>query len=107
MLPFSFFSFPFEFSALCPAPYRTGGSRYRSTCPAGVALPGDKVLVVSEARNPADHDKVAFFEGLDSIWIPGNDEYYMKKPAPNYLAIVTEQIFGEYALKAPSAILLS
>ena len=33
--------------------------------------------------------------------------YYMKKPAPNYLAIVTEQIFGEYALKAPSAILLS
>ena len=80
---------------------------YRSTCPAGVALPGDKVLVVSEARNPADHDKVAFFQGFDSIWIPGNDEYYMKKPAPNYLAIVTEQIFGEYALKAPSAILLS
>jgi len=47
------------------------------------------------------------FQGSDSIWIPGSDKYYMKKPALNYRAIIRTQISGEYASKALSTILLS
>ena len=31
------------------------------------------------------------FENYDNIWIPVNDKYYMKRPAPNYYAIITRQ----------------
>ena len=77
-----------------------------------MALPGDEApagiaLGVSKALKPADYDKVAIFQGCDSIWIPGNDKYHMKKPALNNRTIITRQISGEYAFKAPSTILLS
>ena len=54
-----------------------------------MALPGDEApagIALSKAPKvlkPADHDKVAIFQGRDSIWIPGNDKYHMKKPALN------------------------
>ena len=77
-----------------------------------MTLPGDEApagiaLGVSKALKPADHDKVAIFQGCDSIWIPGNDKYHMKKPALSNRTITTRQISGEYAFKAPSTILLS
>ena len=77
-----------------------------------MALPGDEApagIALSnapKALKPADHDKVAIFQGRDSIWIPGNDKYHMKKPALNNRTIITRQISGEYAFKAPSTILL-
>jgi len=49
-----------------------------------VALPGDEApagIALSKAPKalkPVDHDKVAIFQGRDSIWIPGNDKYHMK-----------------------------
>ena len=64
-----------------------------------MALPGDEapagiVLGVSKALKPADYDKVAIFQGCDSIWVPGNDKYHMKKPAINDRTIITRQISG-------------
>ena len=47
-------------------------------------------------------------KNYDSMWIPGSNKYYMKKPALNYRNNNTESLIsGRYAVKALSTLLLS